>query len=137
MAFYRKPPSKRNNYSVLGTRYPFAPEWRHVCLNLEKSPDLKPTFDCQPVIGDNVLVSHDLKAEDENLKRTLDSEIDEEPVAKKFKLDEEIEDPVILPQVLRDTKLLHELNRLIACDDNGKLISLVCMVAISYVIIFN
>jgi len=113
---FRKPASKRPNYAVVGTRFPFAPNWRYLCSSENETQKDEQTT---PVIGDNILLSDDLKQElttDESRKRPLVERNGEEPVSKIAKLDEFS----FLPRVIRDKSKINNFSQLLQCHDNGK-----------------
>lgn len=97
---YSKPPSKRVNFNVVASPYPFAPDWEHLFLPLEDGKDsfqksafaeVKPTPKIAPSKRESVLTDNQNFAtsssakRDSTLKRTSDDADDVIP-RKKLKI---------------------------------------------------
>ena len=103
---------------MVGTRFPFAPNWRYLFSDENK---VQERSESGPVIGDNVLLSDDLKPEFQtktNRKRPLVETTLNEPVSKKAKTD----NVLYLPTVIRHESKLKELSQLIGNHGSGKLV---------------
>ena len=101
---------------MVGTRFPFAPNWRYLCSGENK---VRERSESGPVIGDNVLLSDDLNPEFQtktNRKRPLVETTLDESVSKKAKTD----NVLYLPTVIRDESKLEELSQRIGNHVSGK-----------------
>ena len=102
---------------MLGTRFPFAPDWEYLCSSESVS---KEVLEIGPLIGSNVLVSEDLKPEikTENKRKRVHDETDgDEPASKLLKVDDDCSQ---LPIVIRDARKQQKLLEMIQSRGNGE-----------------